>query len=109
MKLLAIMRPRARADVQQEIASYAESELRMLWTLYQHGTVREMYSPAGPGAVLVLEADSLDEAQRAVSELPLLSREIMTLELVELLPFTALRLLFAESRQSPPASGRHPC
>jgi hypothetical protein len=58
--------------------------------------------------VLVLEAESVEEARRAVSQLPLLANEIITLELIELRPFTALRLLFAESPQSPPGSGRDP-
>ena len=96
MKLLAIMRPRDGVDVQREVARHAASELGELWKLYRGGTVREMYAPAGPGAVLVLEADSVEAAQEALSQLPLLVNEVMALELIELRPFTALQMLFRE-------------
>jgi hypothetical protein len=47
-------------------------------------------------AVLVLEADSVEAAQEALSQLPLLVNEVMALELIELRPFTALQMLFRE-------------
>lgn len=102
MKLLAVMRPRGGVDGQREIARYAESELSALWDLYRGGVVREMYSPGGPGAVLVLEADSVDTAQQVLGQLPLLANEIMTLELTELHAFAAFQMLFRDS--SPPAT-----
>jgi hypothetical protein len=94
VKLLAIMRPRDGIDVQREVAQHAASELGELWKLYRSGTLREMYSPGGPGAVLVLEADSVEAAQGALSQLPLLANEVMALELIELRPFAALQMLF---------------
>jgi hypothetical protein len=100
------MRPHDGVDVQQEVARHAEAELRELWTLYRVGGVREMYSPGGPGAVLVLEADSVEAAKQAVSRLPLLANEIMTLELIELRPFTALQMLFRESPKTSEGSAR---
>ena len=96
MKLLAIMRPRDGIDIQAEVARHAVSELGELWKLYRGGTVREMYSPGGPGAVLVLEADSVEAARDALSQLPLLAHEVMGLELIELRPFAALQMLFRE-------------
>jgi hypothetical protein len=94
VKLLAIMRPREGVDVAREVADHARAELRALWNLYREGLVREMYSPGGPGAVLVLEAGSITEAERALSELPLLAQRIMSLELIELRPFGAIEMLF---------------
>jgi hypothetical protein len=99
VKLLAIMRPREGVDVPRQIAAHAPSELLELWRLYRDETVREMYSPGGPGAVLVLETGSVEEARRALSQLPLLAHDIMTLELIELHPFTALQMLFSQSPQ----------
>jgi hypothetical protein len=96
VKLLAIMRPRGDVDVRRELAPHAESELHALWALYREGAVREMYSPGGPGALLVLEAGSVEEAQRTLAQLPLLANEIMELELIELRPFAALQMLFSE-------------
>lgn len=94
MKLLAIMRLREGVDVAREVADHARAELRALWNLYREGLVREMYSPGGPGAVLVLEAGSITEAERALSELLLLAQRIMSLELIELRPFGAIEMLF---------------
>jgi len=90
------MRPREGINVQPEVARHAAAELGELWTLYRDGTVREMYAPEGPGAVLVLEADSPEAAQDALSVLPLLRNEVMTLELIELRPFVAMQMLFRE-------------
>lgn len=101
MKLLAVMRPRDGVDAQRECAPHAESELRALWELYRGGTVREMYSPGSPGAVLVLEADSVHTARQALAQLPLVANEIMTLELIELHSFAAFQMLFRNSSQPP--------
>jgi hypothetical protein len=96
VKLLAIMRPREGVDVRTGVARYAEEELRALWRLYRDGWVREMYSPGGPGALLVIEASSVEAAHRQLSTLPLIANEIVAHELIELRPFSALQMLFSE-------------
>jgi hypothetical protein len=96
VKFLAIMRPREGLDVRSEVASHARAELRALWELYARGLVREMYSPGVPGAVLVLEASSTEEASRMLAELPLLAGGIMSLELTELRPFGAFQMFFGD-------------
>ena len=98
------MRPRDGVDAQREIAPHAASELRALWELYRGGIVREMYSPGGPGAVLVLEAGSVGAAQQVLAGLPLMANEVMTLELIELHPFAAFQMLFRDASQ-PPTDG----
>jgi len=66
MKLLAIGRPREGADV-HEIGRYAREEMAALWQLYRDGAVREMHSPG-----------------------------LIVLELIELHPFSAFEVLFAD-------------
>ncbi len=100
MKLLAIMRPRDGIDVRTAVARHAEAELRALWELYREEFVREMYSPGGPGALLVIEASSVEDAHRLLYPLPLVANEIVALELIELRPFSALQMLFSAE---PPA------
>jgi len=100
MKLLSVMRPRPGVDVAAEVARHADAELRKVWELYRDGLVRELYAPAGPGAVLILEATSAEDGANAVRQLPLLANEIMELELIELRPFTALQVLFASAAGS---------
>ena len=94
LKLLAIMRPIEGVDARTEVARHAEAELRALGELYRDGFVREMYSPAGPGAVLVREAESAEDAERRVSQFPLVTSDVMSAEILELRPFAAIEMLF---------------
>jgi hypothetical protein len=94
MKLLAIGRLRDGADG-HEIGGYAREEMAALWQLYRDGVVREMYSPGGRGAVLVLEAAGSREAEAAVAGLPLAAAGLIVFEVTELHPFSAFEVLFA--------------
>ncbi len=100
MKILAVGRLKEGIDARSAIAPYAREELKALWQLYETGIVREVYSPGGPGAVLVLEADSTDAARAVLSVLPLVAEEIIQFELIELLAFTAFDALFAAAEQA---------
>lgn len=95
MKLLAIGRPTEGADV-GEIARRAREEMAVLWGLYRDGVVREMYSPGRPGAVLVLETAGRPEAEAALAALPLSASGLIDFELIELQPFGAFQVLFAD-------------
>jgi hypothetical protein len=96
VKLLAIGRPLPAVETRTAIARHAAEELRMLWEFYGNGFVREMHSPGGLGAVLILEAASLEAAQERLAELPLVGNEIIEFELIELQPFTAFERLFSD-------------
>lgn len=98
MRLLAIGRPRDGADVHQ-IARYAREEMRALWQLYRDGVVREMYSPGRPGAVLVLETVARKGAEAALAGLPLAAGGLIGFELIELYPFSAFEVLFADQQR----------
>jgi hypothetical protein len=95
MKVLAIGRPVPGVDAAAEIPRYARDELTDLWRLYRDGVVREMYSPGGPGAVLILECADLDAARAAVDAFPLAANGIIQFELIELRPFSAIEMLFS--------------
>lgn len=97
MKVLAVLRPRDGSDVRTAVAARAGGELHALWQLYREGTVREMYSPASFGAVLVLETTSLASARSTLEKLPLVADEVMRLELIELRPFVAFEMLFHDN------------
>ena len=96
MKILAILRPPDGTDARGAVMKHASEELHALWDLFRTGFVREMYSPGGPGAILVVEADSIEDAADRLAELPLLVNHIMTLELIELHPFAAMQMLFSD-------------
>lgn len=99
MRVLAVLRAPEGPDVRAAIASHVVEELHALWQLYSEGNVREMYSPSGPGAILILEPESPATARSLLEQLPLLANDPMALELIELRPFAALQMLFAGSRR----------
>jgi hypothetical protein len=106
MKMLAIGRLRDGADA-HEIARYAREEMSALWRLYREEVVREMYSPGRPGAVLVLEAASRQEAGAALAGLPLVAAGLIVFEVIELHPFGAFEVLFAGGQPAvSPAGGK---
>ena len=100
MKLLAIGRPREGVDAPREIARHADEEMRRLWALYRDGVVREMYSPGGPGVVLILETPARQDAAAALDGLPLVAGKVIEFELIELHPFSALGMLFTGETRS---------
>jgi hypothetical protein len=98
VKILAVLTPVDGIDARSAVMQHAREEMRALWDLYRAGVVREMYSPGGPGAILVLEADSREAAAKHLADLPLLAGDIMSLELIELHPFNALQMLFGDQK-----------
>lgn len=100
MKVLAVGRPRALVDPGSAIAPIARKELDALWRLYASGRVREMYFPGGPGAVLLLETESIDAAQTLLAELPLVTNRIVDFELIELRPVSAFATLLASTERT---------
>jgi hypothetical protein len=100
MKILAILRPPDGTNPRDAVMKHAHEELQALWGLYRTGFVREMYSPGGLGAILVLEAQSVDDAATRLADLPVLTNQIMRLELIELQPFSALQMLFGVTTRS---------
>ena len=99
MRLLAIGRPRDGAGP-ADIARHAREEMRALWQLYRDGVVREMHSPGRPGAVLVLETAARKQAEAALGDLPLAAAGLIGFELIELHPFSALEVLFADQSRT---------
>lgn len=94
MKLLAVGRARVGADVPAGIAAHVKEEMQRVWELYRAGTVREMYSLGGPGAVLVLETGARIDAVELLDGLPLVKAGVVEFEVIELHPFAALQVLF---------------
>lgn len=97
---MAILRAPDTADVRAALARHAHAELDTLWQLYRDGSVREMYSPGGPGAVLILECESVTAAADLLNTLPLVTSRTVTAELIELHPFQALQMLFGPESAS---------
>jgi hypothetical protein len=94
MKVLALIDVAHGADI-GKVRAGIEEELRASWELYKAGLLREAYATATPTRVVfVLEVESVAEAQRHLSEMPLVTAGLMHIELIELKAFTNWSLLF---------------
>lgn len=94
MKILAleIESPGLSAD---DFAPHLEDEARALWALYQSGIVRESYFREDrQTAVLVIECESITDAQQILSALPLVQRQLIHFELIPLKPYSGYSRLF---------------
>jgi hypothetical protein len=83
MQIIALLSPTPQASP-DALRAHAVSENRAIWDLY-------------PGAVLTLEAGSLEEARRAVSALPMVIEGLLAAELIPIGPFIPLENLFASA------------
>jgi muconolactone delta-isomerase len=96
MKILALEREfpgTAAADFHL----YAKAEAARVWELYQDGVIREMYFRADRNAaVLVLECADAEQAQAALSTLPLVQHGLIAFDVIPLKPYPGFARLFAK-------------
>lgn len=93
MKILAIDRVRNGATPEKIRALFLH-ELRQTVRMYMGGLVREMYFRQDrSGTVLVLEAESVEEADALLGQLPLVREGQIAFELIPLGPYLPLGLL----------------
>jgi uncharacterized protein YggL (DUF469 family) len=79
MKVLAI------SNNTGDPTSHIADEMRRIAELQEAGVIRELYLKADrSGAVMMLEAQSTDEAQRQLATLPLVERGVTSFEVTEL-------------------------
>ena len=88
MTVLALMRRRTESFKDAQFAEVLEAEAEEARRLYQEGHVRAIYGRHDcPGAVLVFEAPSLEEAQKLCQRLPLYSRGMLEGQFVPCGPY----------------------
>ncbi len=75
---------------------HLQSEAARAWELYQAGVVRELYFRIDwPGAVLVLECESVADAEEALATLPLVKSGLIAFRLIPLRAYPGFARLFA--------------
>lgn len=90
MQFLAIMRRRTEAFSSQEFEKYLEDEAEAVRSMYIAGTVRAVWSRDDAlGAALLLETDSLEDAEKLLASLPLAQRNMLDRE--KLIPLRGYR------------------
>ncbi|GAA4374592.1 superoxide dismutase [Agromyces bauzanensis] len=89
MQLLALSKPAPSIDP-EDLAGLIPSEAHHVWQHYLEGFVRHAYFRTGrddPGAVLILEADSVDHATAVLDAMPLRRAGLITFEVIPIGPF----------------------
>jgi muconolactone delta-isomerase len=67
--------------------AYIPDEMRRIGELQASGVIEQLFLKADhSGAVIILEAESADEAERQLSTLPLVERGLTSFEVIELVP-----------------------
>jgi len=97
MKILALEHelPGATADQFQQ---HANDEARKVWEYHQAGIIRELYFRADRNdAVLVLECESVIEAQEILATLPLVKAGQISFEIIPLKAYSGFERLFIKS------------
>jgi muconolactone delta-isomerase len=95
MKLLALEHELPNAAPRQ-FQELAKAEARRVWGLQQAGVIRESYFRADRNeAILVLECESVEEAERILSTLPLVENKLITFEVIPLKAYPGFERLFA--------------
>ncbi len=95
MKILVLARRREAVSVEQ-MRPHFKAEVEAVWDLYTRGIVREFYTRADQGgpAILTVESETVEAAQKALAGLPLVELKMIDLDLIPLAPFSGLTQLF---------------
>lgn len=81
----------------EKVLPYVKPEAEKVWEYYSNEVVRSVYYIADmSGAVLLIEAESLENAQAIVAEFPMARQNVLNFEIIPLKPYTGLEALFAE-------------
>lgn len=96
MKILA-MEIETEGVKPEQYRPHLKAEARRVWELYQSGTIRELYFRADRSeAVLILECADVTEAQQTLASLPLVQEELITFNVIPLIPYPGFARLFEE-------------
>ena len=92
MKILAIEK-----DIENEKWGNSDNilkqEAKKVYQLYLSGSLREVYFSENKNAVLILEAENKQMAEKLLSSLPLVKENMIQFEIIELRPYTGYERL----------------
>lgn len=83
---------------EQKIEEHIAEDVARVWELYSEGFIREIYQRGdNPFTVLILEAESLEDAQAKLATIPFTKLGITEFRtMIPLQPFTGFDVLFAD-------------
>jgi len=89
VQFLSLSTRRTDRFADDAFAELADAEANRARELYAAGFIRQIWYRADrPGACMVLEADSLDEARARLSTLPLIRAGMLEVSIVPLVPYS---------------------
>ena len=95
MKILALEKDLPYPEGKEPGPAVLEQEARRAWELQQSDQIRELYFRADKdAAVLVLECDSIEQANRILATLPLVREQFIEFELIPLTAYPGFERLF---------------
>ena len=97
MKFLAIEKEVAGVKPQDFNNKLKQEESLKVWELYQTGIIRELYFRSDLNtAVMVLECQDAQQAKKFLDTLPLIRENLITFEVIPLIPYPGFGRLFSE-------------
>ncbi len=88
MQFLSLSTRRTDRFSEAEFAQLADAEASRARELYAAGVIRQIWHRGDrPGACMVLEADSLDDARARLHTLPLIRAGMLEVSIVPLVPY----------------------
>ena len=100
MRILCLDIPREGVTL-EDYAPHLLNETKHAWEGYTSGLIRDIYFRQDrPGVVIIMEADSVEEAQKACDGFPLAKAGLLTFECIPFGPYSLWGSLFAEEHKS---------
>lgn len=88
MQFLAVTRRNTDRFTEADFAAVLEPEVERARLLYASGAFRQIFSRGDrPGAVMMIEAADIAEAQSIVGSLPFARKKMMDVDIIELRPY----------------------
>lgn len=95
MKIIALEKE-VEGKTAEDFAPHLNAEALKVWEYQKEGFIREIYFRSDQkSAVLVLEAETVDEAKKTLDRLPLVMEKLITFELIPLKAYDGFERLFA--------------
>ena len=94
MKILAIENE-YEGKSSDDFKPYLKDEAMAVWELYMKNFIREIYFRNDKtSAVLMLECESVEEAEKTLTELPLVKEKLIYFEIIPLVAYPGFERLF---------------
>ena len=100
MQIFALSR-RLPGVTDAQLTPLASAEAAAAFALYAGGSFRSMHLlPDRPGAIVVLESASLDQARQVMAGLPMVKAGLIDFDYSRMLPYTAVKALFRDEHKA---------